>query len=310
ARGAPGVLVAAAGAEVLGDLFPSATARVAHELDAAVEGAAARGASTGAIASARALGRAAGRAPVRHAHRDGSNRLFTGASPTGECAWTGTNPLLPMAGTWSTWITTSGAEFQPEPPFPCGSAEDLAEVAEVVAVASARTAEQIAIVHKWADHSPPALWNDRMDAQILDANLDAKTAARLQAYVNMAMYDAFVSCWRTKYTYWAARPVMRSPGLSTVVPTPNFPSYTSGHATISAAAASVLAEAFPALADDFRAEAQEAAQSRLWGGIHFRHDNEQGLLVGARIGEKVALRMRAEAARAGEGDAALVAAVR
>jgi membrane-associated phospholipid phosphatase len=110
----------------------------------------------------------------------------------------------------------------------------------------------------------------------------------------MAMYDAFVSCWRTKYDFWVARPFTRAPGLVTVIPTPNFPSYTSGHSTISAAAAEVLSAAFPDQATFYHEQAAEAALSRFWGGIHFTHDNEQGLLVGARVGEKAAARFRAE----------------
>jgi hypothetical protein len=203
-----------------------------------------------------------------------------------------------MCGTWRTWITTSGAEFQPEPPYAYGSPQDLADVQEVVDVAAARTAEQIAIVHKWADASPPAIWNGMLEQEIKQRGLSARAAARVQAYLNMAMYDAFVSCWRTKYEFWIARPFQRTPGLTTVVPTPNFPTYTSGHSTISAAAAVVLGEAFPDKAAYFRAQAQEAAMSRLWGGIHFRHDNEQGLAIGEQVGAKVASRMRAESARA------------
>ncbi|HMI30477.1 MAG TPA: phosphatase PAP2 family protein, partial [Candidatus Limnocylindrales bacterium] len=72
-----------------------------------------------------------------------------------------------------------------------------------------------------------------------------------------------------------------------------FPSYTSGHSTISAAAAKVMGEVFPAEADFFQEQAEEAAMSRLYGGIHFRHDNEQGTFVGAIIGDRVVERMRA-----------------
>jgi hypothetical protein len=203
--------------------------------------------------------------------------------------------VTPTCGTWRTWITTSGAEFQPEPPYECGSAKDLAGVQEVVDAAAARTPEQIAIVHKWADRSPPAIWNGIMNDAIVAHGLSARETARVHAFVNMAMYDGFVSCWRTKYEFWVARPIMRTPGLVTVIPTPNFPSYTSGHSTISAAAAEVLGAAFPGQATFYREQAAEAAMSRFWGGIHFPHDNEQGVLVGARVGAKAAAAFEAEA---------------
>ena len=99
------------------------------------------------------------------------------------------------------------------------------------------------------------------------------------------MFDAFVSCWNCKYTYWTARPSMRisDPSFTTVITTPNFPSYTSGHYTVSAAAAVVMGALFPDKAGSFQAQAAEAAISRLWGGIQFSHDDGQGLLVGHQI---------------------------
>ena len=65
---------------------------------------------------------------------------------------------------------------------------------------------------------------------------------------------------------------------------PNFPSYTSGHSTFSAAAAVVLSYLFPASTSQFEAMRDEAAISRLYGGIHYRSDIEVGKQHGARIG--------------------------
>ena len=71
--------------------------------------------------------------------------------------------------------------------------------------------------------------------------------------------------------------------------TPPFPSYVSGHSSTSGAASTVLAAFFPADATRLRAMAEEAAVSRLYGGIHYRSDNEAGLALGRRVGG-VALR--------------------
>jgi hypothetical protein len=199
-----------------------------------------------------------------------------------------------MCGTWKTWVLTSGHEIQPEPPYAFGSARDLADVQEVLDVSLHRTPEQIAIVHKWADVTPPAIWNDLLDDRIVGQGLNPVTSARISAYLNMAMADAFIECWACKYDHWVARPFQRIPGLVTVIPTPNFPSYTSGHSTISAAAAAVMAEAFPAEADFFLQQSEEAALSRLLGGIHFRHDNEAGTRMGTLIGARVVEQMRAK----------------
>jgi len=293
AERAPGdgrCVVGGAAAEVLLELFPASAARIEQVL--ADDVAAARVQNTGAALRGLAFGRLAGRVAVRIARRDGSTNVFSGSMPVGDGYWTGTSPVLPACGTWRTWIATSGAEFQPLPPHAFGSAEDLADVAAVVDAAAQRTPEQIAAVHKWADRPPPAIWNGILNERIVGRRLSLREAARVQAFMNVAIYDAFVSCWAAKYAYWTARPFQRIPGLVTVIPTPNFPSYTSGHSTVSAAAAEVLAEAFPDEALFFHAEADEAALSRLWGGIHYPYDNDQGLEVGRRLGARVVARMR------------------
>ncbi len=291
-RGLPDRSVAAGAAyEVLVYLFPARTDEIA-DLAAAEVAADDRGLRGHAVRGW-LFGRAVGSLLVQRGKTDGSDAVYTGPMPSGDGIWTGTNPVLPMCGTWKTWMIHDGGEFQPEPPYSFGSAADLAEVEEVWQVSLHRTAEQIAIVHRWADLPPPAIWGDLLDQRIERDGLDARAAARAHAFLDMTMADAFVCCWKTKYTYWTARPFQRRPGLVTVIPTPNFPSYSSGHSTISAAAAEVLGELFPAEREYFRAQAEEAAISRLWGGIHFRHDNDQGLAAGRRIGARVVGMMRA-----------------
>ena len=86
----------------------------------------------------------------------------------------------------------------------------------------------------------------------------------------------------------AIRAVIDRTWLSYIA-TPPFPSYVSGHATTSGAASTVLASFFPDRAATLDALAEEAAISRLYGGIHFRSDSEGGLDLGRRIG-RVALR--------------------
>ena len=68
--------------------------------------------------------------------------------------------------------------------------------------------------------------------------------------------------------------------------TPAFPAYVSGHASVSGAAAQVLSTFFPQKQNHFLSLAQEAADSRLYGGIHFRSDNEEGLKLGLKVGKQ------------------------
>ncbi len=85
-------------------------------------------------------------------------------------------------------------------------------------------------------------------------------------------------------------------GFKTILGTPNFPSYTSGHSTFSGAAAEVLAYIFPAEANAVRAWAIEAAESRIYGGIHYRFDSEVGLTQGRAVAAYTITRAEADGA--------------
>jgi membrane-associated phospholipid phosphatase len=138
--------------------------------------------------------------------------------------------------------------------------------------------------------TPAGLWIEIARDLIVRDGLDAPHAARVLALASVAMADGFICCWDAKYAYWTARPITADPSLAVLIPTPPFPSYTSGHSTISTAAATVLGYLFPADEADLAARANEAKQSRLWAGIHFPIDNEMGALGGGMIGRLVVAR--------------------
>jgi membrane-associated phospholipid phosphatase len=100
----------------------------------------------------------------------------------------------------------------------------------------------------------------------------------------MAMHDAAVGCWEAKYYYYNPRPTQLQSSIKTGTGIPNFPSYPSGHSTFSSAAATVLSYLFPAQADYFLGQAEEAALSRLYGAIHTREDCDVGVTHGTAIG--------------------------
>jgi hypothetical protein len=282
----PRAVAAGAASTVLSALFDRERDRIAGEARMQVAG-------DPAPDRALELGHRVGALLVEHGRPDGYEPFDDTPLPeVKETDWTGMNAILPGAGSWKLWWLDSPEEFPAEPPHALGSEADLRDLAEVEAVAARRTPRQILLARKWAETSPPTLWNEILTARIARDRPPPLAAARAYVYLNTAMHDAFVSCWHTKYRYMVARPFQRQPSLRTVVPTPNFPSYTSGHATISGAAAEVLGALYPAESAFFQQQAEEAAESRLWGGIHFRHDNEAGLAVGRKIGQKVAGIMR------------------
>jgi membrane-associated phospholipid phosphatase len=104
------------------------------------------------------------------------------------------------------------------------------------------------------------------------------------ALLNMALMDAAIVCWNTKFYYFNPRPSQMNPAIKTLTGVPNFPSYISGHATFSGAAAEILGHLIPERAGEYKAMAEEAMISRLYAGIHFRSDCEAGLQTGKKIG--------------------------
>jgi membrane-associated phospholipid phosphatase len=97
--------------------------------------------------------------------------------------------------------------------------------------------------------------------------------------------------------WWTQRPIsaIRDKYDANFMPhivTPAFPGYVSGHACVSGAASVILGLFFVDQADRFKRDAEEAAVSRLYGGIHFTSDNTQGLALGRRVGAHVAARVQ------------------
>jgi membrane-associated phospholipid phosphatase len=237
-----------------------------------------------------ALGQAVAARVIQRAQSDGSDAPWTGSVPPGPGTWTGTNPVLPQMANWRTWVLTSGSALRPGPPPAYDSAEMAAQVAAVKNV-QRTTATNTAVYH-WASAFVYKLWGDVLDLKIFEYGLNANAprAARAYALSSVAQYDALVACWDSKYTYWEMRPNQLDPTITTVIPTPNFPGYVAAHATLSEASATILDYLFPSDASYFDAQAQEAANSRVWGGIHLPIDIQVGLQLGNQAAAMVVQR--------------------
>jgi hypothetical protein len=293
-------------AELLRTLFPTSVEEITRRAAQQREAAVLSGRSTASdVAAGVALGRAV--APFIAARLATDGMRTAGGTPAqvqamanaararGEEPWRSLEspprpPMLANFGQVRAWnmTPTDIVTERPGPPPSTSSAQMQQELAEVRAAVQNLTREQLAIAHFWADglstSTPPGHWNGIAIEYVKNAQFSEVRAARAFAYVNMALHDAGVACWETKFFYFNPRPSQLDPAIRTAVGLPNFPAYTSGHSTFSASAAAVLSYLFPSGASFFDAQMEEAAISRLYGGIHYRSDIEVGKTHGTRVG--------------------------
>ena len=292
--------VVSASAEVLAYAFPARGALLRQTERADIESIDAQGPARTNLSSAQQLGADAARVVILDAATDGSDAVWTPHIPTGPGKWVldpaAGMPLLPLWGSVRPWLLESGSQFRPPPPPAFTSPEYANALAEVRRISDTRTPEQLRITQYWSDGAgtatPPGHWN-AIAADLAERHhLDEERATQMFAFLNMALMDAGIACWDAKYTYWLIRPSQADPLITTPVGLPNFPSYVSGHATFSGAASTLLGAVFPSARRDLQAMADEAAMSRLYGGIHYRFDNDQGLALGRKIGALAVARLR------------------
>lgn len=223
-------------------------------------------------------------------------------------------PSDPMASKWETYLMDSPGQFLPPPPPAYGSDRFMGELEEVKRLSTEATEDDKELAFFWDDgpgtYSPAGHWNDLAIDLVRNRGIGTMDTAETFALMNAAIRDAFIATWHAKYHYWSIRPVTvvrreriagepnphYDPGWLPNLSTPPFPSYPSGHSTESAAAARVLQYLMPDSGDRSKSIAEEmgpagsidelaeqAAYSRLLGGIHFRSDNDAGLVLGRRI---------------------------
>jgi hypothetical protein len=245
--------------------------------------------------------------------------------PTGPGMWVPTAPAFQPAlqPYWGDVRPFLGNNVLPvQPPGPPTYSEQAGsqfylEGLEVYTVTQHLTQAQKTIAEYWSDDpgktaTPPGHSISILNQIVKIENPTLLEAAEMYARMGMALHDAFVSCWKTKYLTNVLRPItyirnLFDPNFTTLLNTPPFPEYTSGHSVQSGSSCTVLAYFFgenyaftdrthqnrtdidgsPRHFTSFSQIANEAAISRLYGGIHYvaaiDHGVEQGRKIGANI---------------------------
>ncbi len=243
--------------------------------------------------------------------------------PSGEGQWSATppsfeSPLLPWWGQVRPFVLQSAAQCEaPPPPLHLEQQGSLRyqEAREVYDISNRATPEQRQRALYWADDplktpTPAGHWMFIAGDLLKTSNANLADAARLYAQLGMAMSDAFVAGWKAKYTHSVLRPVtyvqlvLDSNWVPSLMHTPPFPEYPSGHSVISRSAANILEKYFgtstrftdnthndrgwgPRSFASFKVASDEAAISRLYAGIHFRSSIEGGKVQGRCVAQQV-----------------------
>ena len=242
------------------------------------------------------LGDAVADAVLTFARQDGAAQAARpgAALPQGEGYWAPLSGQQALEPGWGQVRPVGlGVEDLPRvaPPPGWDSAEFATDRAAFAAQQARLTPADRALAAYWAAGpgtvTPLGLWLQEALRLGEQARLGGGELAQVLAATAVAGHDAFISCWQGKFEYNVARPqgwmAAAQPGWTPPLPTPPFPSYPSGHATVSGAAAEVLARVFPLQARQLRRDAQDAAFSRVVGGIHWSIDGAAGLDVGQRV---------------------------
>ena len=281
--------VAGATAVVLRYLFPADSVLIESVVRAAE--APLSEAQRAVFRQAELAGRGVGTKVVARASVDRFNATWTGTVPTGPGKWSSlavppAPPLLPLGGAVIPFFMTSGAQFRAPPPPVFDSPAFREALAEVRRISDTRTPTQDSLAKFWAISTGGLIaghWNTTGLDLIADARLGERAAAHVLALMNTAAMDAITACHDAKYTYWYIRPPGADPAITTSVPVPNHPSYAANHACISGTYANVLSHAFPSARERMQAKANDAAMSRLYGGIHYRFDIDAGLEIARKV---------------------------
>jgi membrane-associated phospholipid phosphatase len=195
------------------------------------------------------------------------------------------DPVEPNAGNWKTWVISSGKDYRaPPPPRPAETQAELRALAALISHNDGQAEQQIKY---WDAGAPAYRWMDLINSRVLAGTPTTAYPHRVYTYVALAMHDATIATWESKYFYNRQRPSERNHKLPTALSVPNSPSYPSEHAATAQAAAAVLAYFLPQEAQSFQTMAEQAGWSRVLAGLQYPSDYYAGLELGRKVAEQV-----------------------
>jgi PAP2 superfamily len=212
--------------------------------------------------------------------------LLAGVTITAS-AQTVSGPIEPRAGTWKPWVLKSGSELRLRPP-PDAQAT-ASEMQELRVLAGRRDSAALERIYYWDFSSPVYRWNEMLTDTAAPQNFGAGGGLGIRAFamLNVAIHDALIAAWDSKYAHNRRRPGEADPKLASALPAPRSPSYPCEYAVAAGAGSAVLAHLFPGEAKRFADAAEEAARSRVMAGVVYPSDTRAGLDLGKAVAARV-----------------------
>ncbi len=161
------------------------------------------------------------------------------------------------------------------------------ELDKVKRVAENLTSEQKMLAVFWgkgAAHNQffPIFFN-----LINEYGIEIIPASRMFSVLSNALNDAMIICWYYKYKFQIPRPVQYDPDFKAYISTPHHPTYPAGHSVFAGCFAKIASYYFPTEKEKIYALSQECSISRIYGGVHFMPDLDNGFALGLDIGNKI-----------------------
>ena len=158
---------------------------------------------------------------------------------------------------------------------------------ELVHIQNNLTPEQIEIAKYWGDGPPSKQFMPIADILIDTYGVSACRATRILYILNGALNDTCNITWYLKYKFDVLRPNQFNQSFKTLICTPRHPSYPAGHSTMAGCMCEILAYFFPAEREKLEFLAEECSVSRLYGGVHYRADCDEGVILGKSIAKAI-----------------------
>jgi len=277
--------VAVAASEILSYLKPDLADGFRAKAEEAMQSRLLAGMNTSSdIEAGKMIGMAVAEQVIARAKSDGSDMPWEYTKPA-DSLYTVENPVFPVTGSWKTMAIENGQQFRvPEPPA-YDSAELRAQLDEIKAV-DTTALPVIFQATSWATFAAGyPLWFDTVNTILFERGQadNAAYAAKIYAAIGIAMYDAVVGCFDSKYAYVYGRPSHVDTTITPLIPIPPHPSYPSGHSCTTSAMAHTFAHFFPEHKDQAMLYATQAGQSRILAGIHYEIDDSSGQELGRQV---------------------------